>query len=387
MDQDLRFAVDTGGTFTDLAVAFPDGPLRLYKAASTPSDPVAGIVAAFECASIELVLGLETLLARGALLIHGTTRSINAVITGSTARTAFLTTQGHPDVLLFREGGRPDAFDFATPYPLPYVPRQLTFEVPGRITADGQELRALDEEAVATIIHGLGAHAIEAVAVCLLWSVVNPSHELRIGALLKDLRADLPFTLSHQVNPTLREYRRASSCCIDASLKPLMADYLNELERRLRALGFSGELVVGTSQGGVMPAAAIARVPIHTLSSGPAMAPVAGRYYGESRDGPTDIVVLDCGGTTFDVSLIRNGRIGRTQESWLGQPYLGHMTGFPSVAINSIGAGGGRTPCFEPDAPAFSTPDMTSPAASSPHRTSCWSPATACQSMSCRDPI
>ena len=103
MDQDLRFAVDTGGTFTDLAVAFPDGPLRLYKAASTPSDPVAGIVAAFECASIELGLGLETLLARGALLIHGTTRSINAVITGSTARTAFLTTQGHPDVLLFRE--------------------------------------------------------------------------------------------------------------------------------------------------------------------------------------------------------------------------------------------------------------------------------------------
>lgn len=341
MERDLRFAVDTGGTFTDLAIAFPDGRLRLCKAASTPADPVAGIVAAFEIAAAELGRDIEALLARGALLIHGTTRSINALITGTTARTAFLTTEGHPDILLFREGGRADAFDFATPFPKPYVPRRLTFEVRERIAADGRVLTALDEDATAEIIRGLDALEVEAVAVCLLWSVVNPSHELRVGELLEALRGDLPYTLSHQLNPTLREYRRASACCIDASLKPIMAHYLDGLEHRLRSLGFAGELVVGTSQGGVMPAAEVARTPIHTLNSGPAMAPIAGLHFGRVQDEPTDVVVLDCGGTTFDVSLIRDGRIGRTAESWLGRPYLGHMTGFPSVEVSSIGAGGG----------------------------------------------
>ena len=221
------------------------------------------------------------------------------------------------------------------------MPRRLTFEVPERIGADGAVLARLDEDAVAEIIAGLGGRDVEAVGICLLWSIVNPAHELRVGALLDALRPDLPYTLSHRLNPTLREYRRASASCIDASLKPLMADYLGGLERRLRAAGFTGELVVGTSQGGVMPAAEVAAAPIHSLSSGPAMAPIAGRHYAAADGAPADLVVVDCGGTTFDVSLIRSGRIGRTAESWLGPPYLGHMTGFPSVAVTSIGAGGG----------------------------------------------
>ena len=99
MARDLRFAVDTGGTFTDLAIAFPDGGLRLYKSASTPADPVAAVLAAFETAAADLGVARRALLARGGLLIHGTTRSINAVVTGTTARTAFLTTSGHPDIL------------------------------------------------------------------------------------------------------------------------------------------------------------------------------------------------------------------------------------------------------------------------------------------------
>ena len=341
MARDLRFAVDTGGTFTDLAIAFPDGGLRLYKSASTPADPVAAVLAAFETAAADLGMAGRALLERGSLLIHGTTRSINAVVTGATARTAFLTTSGHPDILLFREGGRPDPFDFVTQFPAPYVPRRLTFEVPERIGADGAVLAELDEDAVAQIIAGFGAREVEAVGVSLLWSVVNPVHERRVGALLDALRPDLSYTLSHQLNPILREYRRASASCIDASLKPLMTDYLGGLDQRLRAAGYTGELVVGTSQGGVMPAAEIADAPIHTLNSGPAMAPIAGRHYAAADNEPNDLVVVDCGGTTFDVSLIRDGRIGRTAESWLGPPYLGHMTGFPSVAVTSIGAGGG----------------------------------------------
>ncbi len=244
MGPNLRFAVDIGGTFTDLAIALPDGASRLYKSASTPADPVAAVLAVFDGAAADLGVDARELLARGALLIHGTTASTNAVVTGEVARTAFLTTEGHPDILLFREGGRANPFDFATPFPPPYVPRRLTFGVPGRIDAHGHVLTELNEDAVAGIISGLGAREVEAVGVCLLWSVVNPAHELRVVTLLDSLRPDLPYTVSRRLNPILREFRRASSTCIGASLKPLMADYLGSLEQRLRTAGFVGELVV-----------------------------------------------------------------------------------------------------------------------------------------------
>ena len=137
----LRFAVDTGGTFTDLVVAEPDGGLSLHKAATTPDDPVAGVVDALAVAAEAAGETLGAYLARGEILVHGTTHAINAIVTGSTARTAFLTTAGHPDTLVFREGGRAEAFDFTTPYPEPYIPKALTFEVPSASWRTGRSRR------------------------------------------------------------------------------------------------------------------------------------------------------------------------------------------------------------------------------------------------------
>ena len=149
------------------------------------------------------------------------------------------------------------------------------------------------------------------------------------------------MTLSHRVNPTLREYRRAVSTCIDASLKPVMQDYLGGLGRQLRDAGFRGRALMVTSQAGVMDADAMAEAPIHAINSGPSVAPVAGRYYARA-DAETDTaIVADTGGTSYDVSLVRGGLIPRTRETWLGQPYRSDMTGFPSVDVRSIGAGGG----------------------------------------------
>ena len=281
------------------------------------------------------------LLGRGELFIHGTTRAINAILTGATARTAFLTTAGHPDVLVVREGGRIEPFNFSVPYPEPYVPRALTFEVPERIDAGGHILTPLDEGAVVDLIADLEQRRVEAVAVCLLWSIANPVHEIRLGELLSRHLPGVPYTLSHRLNPTLREYRRASSTCIDASLKPLMGEYLHGLAERLRAAGFPGRVLVVTSQGGVMDADDMADAPIHAINSGPAMAPVAGRHHAAEEAGADTAVVADTGGTSYDVSLVRRGRIPWTRETWLGQPHRGHMTGFPSVDVKSIGAGGG----------------------------------------------
>jgi len=337
----MRFACDTGGTFTDLIVEDDRGGLHMYKAATTPDDPVKGVLDALTLAAADMDLSLGDLLARADMLIHGTTHAINAIITGNTAETAFLTTAGHPDILVLREGGRIEPFNFVAAYPQPYVPRALTFEVPERINSAGAVHTPLDEAAVIAIAGELKARAVEAVAVCFLWSISNPAHELRVGALLDEHLPGVPYTLSHQLNPALREYRRASSTAIDASLKPLMGRYLGGLTERLAEAGFGGRTLVLTSQGGMLDAHDLARKPIHAINSGPSMAPIAGRHYaGLDSDAP-NVIIADTGGTTYDVSLVRQGRIPLTKETWIGQPFRGHMTGFPSIDIRSVGAGGG----------------------------------------------
>ncbi|MCZ6839205.1 MAG: hydantoinase/oxoprolinase family protein, partial [Alphaproteobacteria bacterium] len=234
----MRFAVDTGGTFTDLIVEDDDGGLHMFKTATTPDDPIRGVINSLENAAEGLNKDLASLLGEGELFIHGTTHAINAIVTGNTAKTAFLSSEGHRDILVFREGGRMEPFNFTVPFPQPYVPRALTFEVPGRILADGSEMTPFDEAAVLQIIEELKKNEVEAVAVCLLWSIVNSAHEDRVGELLAAHLPGVPYTLSHVLNPSLREYRRASSAAIDASLKPLMSAYMHNLSGRLRDAGF-----------------------------------------------------------------------------------------------------------------------------------------------------
>ena len=338
----MRFAVDTGGTFTDLLIE--DGErLHMFKAPTTPANPLDGIIDAFTAAGEGLGTSRGALLAQGDLLVHGTTIATNAVLTGRTARTALLTTAGHPDVLVLREGGRMGLpmFDYSIPFPKPYVPRALTFEVPERIGPDGSVIRPLDEDTVRQVCAELKDRAVEAVAVSFLWSVLNPAHELKVAEFLSQLLPGVFVSVSHRVNPSLREYRRASATAIDASLKPVMQRYLGELTRRLQAEGFRGRTLVVTSQGMMKAAMDVAAAPIHAVKSGPAMAPIAGRYYAEHDLAAETAIVADAGGTTYDVALVRRGRIPETRETWIGRPYLGHMTGFPSIDIRSVGAGGG----------------------------------------------
>jgi N-methylhydantoinase A len=229
-----RFAVDMGGTFTDLIVADDSGDIEMFKAPTQPSDPVAGVLDVMRAASQASRVSLAEYLARGDIFVHGTTHAINAIVTGRTARTAFLTTRGHPDTLVFREGGRQDAFNFAVPYPAPFVPKALTFEIPERVLSDGSVHEPLDETAAVAILERIAALPVEPIAVCLLWSVVNPIHEIAIGSLIRRHLPGVPFTLSHHINPSIREYRRGMSTALDASLKPVMSAYMSG---RTRACG------------------------------------------------------------------------------------------------------------------------------------------------------
>lgn len=338
----MRFACDTGGTFTDLVIHDDkSGNVRMFKAPTTPSDPVDGILGAVKVAAMQLSFSVEELLGQCDTFIHGTTHAINAIITGKTAKTALLTTEGHPDILVFREGGREDPFNTSISYPRPYIPRSLTFEVSERIGWDGNIIRPLDEDATVATIRSLAQIEIETVAVCLLWSTVNSVHEERVGELLARHLPGVPFTLSSKLNPILREYRRASSTAIDASLKPLMSRYVGSLAGRMKEAGFNGRLLMLTSKGGVMDAGDLAQAPIHVINSGPSMAPIAGHYFAEKDTSTSTAIIADTGGTTYDVSLVRRGAIPMSPDTWIGTRTTGHIIGFPSVDVKSIGAGGG----------------------------------------------
>jgi len=344
----MRIAADTGGTFTDVVFEDDQGQLTLSKASTTPADPISGVLDAVAVAADEQSMPLKEFLGKIKTFIHGTTHALNAVVTGNTARTALITTRGHGDILVYREGGRREPFNQTVHYPEPYIPRSLSFEVEERIASDGNVVLPLNEESVLTVIDQLRELEVEAVAGCLLWWPVEQKHEQRIGELLQQHLPGVPFTLSSQLNPILREYRRASAAAIDASLKPLMMRYIGDLTRRLTDLGFAGSVQILTSFGGVKMADEVARAPIQLLQSGPSMAPVAGRFYGCEESGSKDLIITDAGGTTYDVSLVRENEIIKTREYWIGEKFFGHVTGFPSVDVRSVGAGGGSIAWVDP---------------------------------------
>ena len=337
-------SVDTGGTFTDLVLSDQDQVLGLFKASTTPSDLFVGINEAIDSAAESVGLSTSQLLGATGVFVYSTTRSTNAILEGKVARTAFLTTRGNRDILLYREGGKDQPHNLALPYKTPYVPRRLCFELTERVLADGSVAVALDEAQARATIERVGELEVEAVGVCLLWSIINPAHEMRIGELIAEILPDVAFSLSHQVNRIVREYRRASATVIDASIKPLMREHLLDLEGRLRGLGFAGDpLMVTHVSGGVMRSEQMCERPIQTVDSGPSLAPVAGIVYADAEPDAKapDVLVVDTGGTSFDVSIAHAGNILYTREKWLGPKWYGHMTGLPAVDTQSIGAGGG----------------------------------------------
>ena len=197
----FRLAVDTGGTFSDVVLADDEGHFSLSKAPTTPDKIFDGISQALEFAAAERSLGLRDLLEQTEVVIYATTRSTNAIITGSTARTALITTRGFPDTLVFREGGKLRPFDFRQPYPEPYIPRRLTFEVPERMSSEGEAVMPLAEADVVGVLRELERIGVEAVAVSLLWSIANPAHEELIGSLIERELPGIPYTLSLAPEP------------------------------------------------------------------------------------------------------------------------------------------------------------------------------------------
>ncbi|WP_137287682.1 hydantoinase/oxoprolinase family protein [Halorussus salinisoli] len=330
-------AIDIGGTFTDLYVRDGNGRTGSFKAPTTYGDLTDGVFEACEKAAQAYNVSVSNFLADTDRLIHGTTIATNAIIEDTVASTSLLCTAGFEDVLMFREGGKKDPFDWDVEYPEPYVPRSLTFGVEERIDAQGAVVTPLNEDTVREKIRRIAETDVDAVAVSLLWAHVNPAHEQRIGELLDELAPELEYSLSHEVNPIIREYRRTSSTAIDASLYEVVGDYLTRLKERLTQAGFRGEPLIISANGGVMPVEEIIETPVWTVDSGPTMFPVAARELVQADLGHTDVLALDMGGTSLDMGVIQDGTIPRTREAKVGDNVLG----IEKVDVKSIGSGGG----------------------------------------------
>ena len=345
---DARITCDVGGTFTDVVVSDSGGRMTIAKALTQPANLFDGLRDALARAADGLGEPLEQLLARASLFIFSTTQATNAILEGTTARTVFLCTEGFPDILVRREGGSLRPYDYSRPFPDPYVPRRLTLEIPERVDADGNVVAPLQTDAAVEQLRCARRLDAEAVSVCLLWSTANPAHELALGELIERELPGVPYSLSHRTNPIVREYRRASGTSIDASLKPLMQRHLLEIADGLAREGFAGELLAASSAGGVVPIDELIASPLWSVRSGPSLAPVAARTVAAAETGSGDVIVCDTGGTSFDVSLVRGGDLVFTGETWLGEPFAGHLTGLSSVDVRSIGAGGGSIARVDP---------------------------------------
>ena len=326
--------VDTGGTFTDVTLLDPlTGRLWTAKTSSTPDDPSRGFGTSI--AEALRISGLAPV-AIGRVL-HGTTVATNLILEGKGARCALITSAGFKYVL---EIGRQDvprrASLFAWVKPRRPVPPELIFEVGGRIGPDGAELAPLDEAAVKVAAQALKVRGITAIAVVLLHSYANAAHERRVADMLRALIPDALVSLSSEVLPVFREYERSLTTILNASVMPVVSAYVGELDRRLAECGIAAPLLLMKSSGGVTSTRTVRRAPVETALSGPAAGAVGAAYIGASSGHP-DLIGIDIGGTSADISLIRSGEPGLTTNGRIG----GWPVGLPMVDLVTIGAGGG----------------------------------------------
>lgn len=327
----MKLGIDTGGTFTDIVTIDANGLLELTKVPSSrPGDP-AGILS-----GIESVLGG---MGEVELFIHGTTMATNALIEKKGARCALIGTDGFRDLLEIRRANRPKEgmLDIDWDPPAVLIPRRFRFTVRERVNYRGEVLVELDEDDVRAVLGRCAANGVNAIAVSLINSFKNPAHERRIGEIVEEELPGTYVTLSHRLVPVVREFERTATVAANAFLGPQMGSYVGGLSRGCRDLGLRNELLIMQSHGGVMSAPFAAESPVRAARSGPVAGVIAAARIG-SEVGEEDLVSFDMGGTSCDISVVRHGKPAITDESEIefGLPVL-----FPSVLIETIGAGGG----------------------------------------------
>ena len=338
----MRLGCDIGGTFTDFVLLDDEtGQILVYKCLTTPGDPSDAIEEGIRA----LTARVPDLPMRMKEVIHGTTLVINAIIERKGARTGLITTKGFRDVLELGREFRYAPYDVFSEYPEPLVPRWLRLEVDERVRTDGHVLKPMDEKQALETICALAGEGVTSIAVCLLNSFENPAHELAIKEIIAKKFPEISISISYEVLPQIREYERTSTTVTNAYVKPLTESYLRKLFNRLNSLGFTGQLFIMLSSGGITSVETAAEFPVRIIESGPTAAVIAGQYYSRLFDLP-EMFCFDMGGTTAKSCLIQDGvagvvptfEVGRVQRFMKGS---GLMIQVPVVDLMEVGAGGG----------------------------------------------
>lgn len=336
-----RLGVDVGGTFTDLVAIDEDGTMTIAKSPSTPADSSIGAVNAIEKAGLDLL--------DATIFVHGATVGANTIIENKGAKTAIITTRGFRDNLELRRGRRVQEdptvmYDLQMDLPQDYVgghsplvSRKHRYEVTERMNYKGDVLTPLDEEELREIARRIGDTDVKAIAVCYLFSFLNPSHELRTAEILRELLPGVTVSLSSEILPIIREYERLSTTTLNAYIMPIMQMYIENLRRKLAARGFTRDFYIMQSSGGIMSSRLAGERPVYTIDSGPAGGVSASADLGKALGYP-NVIAFDMGGTTTKLCVVLDGTPAVTTEFWADGKYF---SGAPIMNMVEIGAGGG----------------------------------------------
>ncbi len=338
-----RIGVDVGGTFTDFVLARGGAGVTLLKSPTTLEDQSVGVMKGIGSLADSEGKTLRELLRSTDLVVHGTTTADNTMIEMNGAITGLITTEGHRDEIEIRRGFKEEIWDPAYPPPVPIAPRRRRIGVPERLDFRGRVVKSLDEDAVRTAVRRLRMQEVESIAVCLLFSFLNPDHEKRVKRIIEEEAPGVRVSLSHEVMPTAPEFERTSTTLVDAYVGPRVARYLERLESELRSAGYGRDLLIMQSNGGIMTAEFMAKRAVASLGSGPTGG-VMGACAMSRQAGFEDFIAIDMGGTSYEACLVRGGK--PTIKSFWNWQHR-YLVGLPMVEMHSIGAGGGSIASVE----------------------------------------
>jgi N-methylhydantoinase A len=336
--------IDIGGTFTDCAIVDKGGRLLTAKVPSTPADFSRGMMDALGAGAQALGLPLERFCREIAFLSHGTTVGTNTIIQKKGAKVGLITTRGHEDVIHIMRGSRGfggrdirKVVHFPeTAKPVPIVPKRLIRGVSERVDCFGEVVVELNEAEAEGAIRELVERGVQAIAICFLWSFRNPSHENRVKEMVRRIAPQVFVTCSVDIAPKWGEYERVTATALNAYLGPVMSGYLEKLDGSLQKLGYGHGLQIAQCGGGTVPVARAGEAPLLTLDSGPVSGVTASLFLGKAM-GERHIITTDMGGTSFDVSIIHEGKPAYSFISNTDQ----YEYFLPKVDLQAIGAGGG----------------------------------------------
>ncbi|MEK7278488.1 MAG: hydantoinase/oxoprolinase family protein, partial [Chloroflexota bacterium] len=331
-----RVGIDIGGTFTDGAVVGPDGTIGIFKDRSTPSDPSVGVFNVLRKAAASYGLPPAEFLGQIELLVLGTTVATNTMLQHNGAAVGLIPTKGFRDSLEMRRGFKPDIWDLSPQRPPMIVPRYRRLGVKQRMNYLGEVLTPLDEKDARRVIRKLRATGVQSIAVCLLFSYVNDAHERRLRELIAEEFPEAFISISSDVLRQVREYERTSTTVVNGYVGPAVKRYLAHLRGGLAKEGLKNEFLVMQSNGGMMTIAFASAHAVNAVLSGPSAGAIGGMFWARTLNDP-NLVIVDMGGTSFDVTLIDSGRYEMTTDGDVG----GYRVALPVIDIHTIGAGGG----------------------------------------------